>query len=116
VINEYHAHVYFGAGTKSTALALRDRLKSEFADDITVHPVADGPRGPHTVPMFGVDIPLDYLSRVLGVLILHHGPHSVLIHPVTGHELLDHTHHALWIGSPQPLNLGVLESLKSADP
>lgn len=108
--------MYFEAGTQSSALKLRDRLKTEFADTITIYPMADGPRGPHIIPMFGVDIPLAQLTRVLGFLILYHGPHSVLIHPVTGHELLDHTHHALWLGCPQPLNLGVLESLNSNAP
>jgi aromatic ring-cleaving dioxygenase len=62
--------------------------------------------------MFGVDIPAETLPEILGVLMKRHGPQAVLIHPVTGNELLDRTHHVLWLwlwlGQPQPLNLAVL--------
>ena len=59
-------------------------------------------------PMFGVDIPIADLPAVLAHLMVNHGPLQVLIHPVTDDELMDHTHHALWLGQPQPLNLAVL--------
>jgi DOPA 4,5-dioxygenase len=45
---------------------------------------------------------------VLSFLMINHGPHPVLIHPVTDNEILDHSHHALWLGPPQPLNLAEL--------
>ena len=58
--------------------------------------------------MFGVDIPHADLPEVLGFLMLNHGPHPVLVHPVTANEVMDHTHHALWLGPPQPLDLAKL--------
>ena len=104
-IREFHAHVYFTAETRASAVALRDRLAGLAGGRLVLHSVADGPRGPHVLPMFGVDIPKPDLPEVLGFLMLNHGPHSVLIHPVTGDELLDHTHHALWLGRREPLDL-----------
>ncbi|RYZ77553.1 MAG: hypothetical protein EOP04_30965 [Proteobacteria bacterium] len=58
--------------------------------------------------MFGIDIPRSEFEGVVQYLMLNRGGHSILIHPVTDNELLDHTQHALWLGAPQPLNLSVL--------
>jgi len=107
-IGEFHVHVYFTPETRASAMALRERLSTTAGGRLTVHPVADGPRGPHVAAMFGVDIPPGDLREVLGFLMLNHGPHAVLVHPVTDNELMDHTHHALWLGVPQPLDLGRL--------
>jgi DOPA 4,5-dioxygenase len=78
------------------------------ASGAKIHTLSDGPRGPHAQPMFGVDIPKASLSRLLSFLLLRHGPHAVLIHPVSGDELMDHTHHALWLGERLALDLSVL--------
>jgi DOPA 4,5-dioxygenase len=107
-ITEYHAHVYFQDSTKASAEALHAKLGELFAGKIHQYTIAYGPRGPHVQNMFGLDIPKDFIEPVLAFLILNHGPHSILIHPVSGNELLDHTHHALWLGEKQALNLGVL--------
>lgn len=108
-VHEFHAHVYYSPESKASALRLHEAVQSFRAVGVTIHSVADGSRGPHVPPMFGMDIPKAAFAEVLSFLILNHGPHPILIHPVTGHELMDHTHHALWLGQPQPLNLAVLE-------
>lgn len=104
----YHAHVYFQQHSLEYALNLRREIASRFGDKITMHPPAEGLRGPHGNPMFGLDLPCAQALDVIGFLMLNHGPLSALIHPVTNNELLDHTHHALWLGQPQPLNLAIL--------
>lgn len=107
-IQEYHAHIYFTETTRSTAEELHAELGLVFGESIVRNSIAYGPRGPHVPNMFGIDIPLKVFEAVVSFLILNHGRHSVLIHPVTGNELLDHTHHALWLGERQPLDLSVL--------
>ena len=107
-IQEYHAHIYFRDSTRETAEALHQKLGEAFGDKIKRNSIAYGPRGPHVPPMFGLDIPLSQFEPVLSFLIQNRGRHSVLIHPVSGHELLDHTHNAMWLGTPQELNLSVL--------
>ena len=104
----FHAHVYYEDSTRASADSLRNHLIEISRGRLEIYTLSDGPRGPHVTPMFGVDIPAEALPEVLGVLMTRHGPHSVLIHPVTSNELLAHTHHALWLGQPQPLNLAVL--------
>jgi DOPA 4,5-dioxygenase len=107
-ISEFHAHVYYTGETRASASALSGALSSLAGGRLKFSTLSDGPRGPHVTPMFGVDIPAADLPEVLAYLMTRHGPHAVLIHPVTGNELLDHTHHALWLGMPQPLDLAKL--------
>ena len=109
-VQEFHAHVYYDMATRGSASAMRDRMVGMAGSRLKVYTLSDGPRGPHVMPMFGVDIPRSDLPEVLSYLMMHHGPHAVLIHPVTDDELKDHTHHALWLGERQPLNLSVLGS------
>ncbi len=107
-ISAYHAHIYFDETTRETAEVLHLRLDEKFGQSINLYTLSNGPRGPHITRMFGVDIPIEIFESVLNFLILNRGPHAVLIHPVTGNELLDHTHNALWLGERQSLNLSVL--------
>ncbi len=104
-VTAFHAHVYFRSETRELAAALREALRALPGVKLEIHSMADGPRGPHGAPMFGADIPKADLPKVLGFLMLNHGSLPVLIHPVTNNELLDHTHHALWLGERQPLDL-----------
>jgi DOPA 4,5-dioxygenase len=107
-VKEFHAHVYYGAGSRDAAAALRETLMQMAGGRLTIYTLSDGPRGPHVTPMFGVDIPKTDLPEVLAFLMLNHGGLQVLIHPVTDNEVMDHSHHALWLGERQPINLAVL--------
>lgn len=106
--NEFHAHIYYSSETRESAVALRERMAGVGGAQLGLSMPSDGPRGPHVNPMFGVNIPAAVLAETLAWLMVNHGPHAVLIHPVTGNELLDHTHHALWLGACQPLDLSRL--------
>lgn len=108
VIVEYHAHVYFQESTRASAESLYEKLGEVFGDKIHRNAIANGPRGPHVQNMFGLGIPKVHFEELLGFLLLNHGKHSVLFHPVTDNELLDHTHHALWVGQVQALELSCL--------
>ena len=105
---EFHAHIYYSEATRASALKLRENIMMLAGGRLRVYTLSDGPRGPHVTPMFGVDIPASDMAEVLEFLMRHHGPHPVLFHPVTGNELLDHTHHACWLGSPQHLDLSII--------
>ena len=108
LVREFHAHIYYQAETRASAQTLREKISELAKGRLSLSTLSDGPRGPHVVSMFGVVIPCDDLSEVLGFLMLNHGGHSVLIHPETDHSVLDHTFHALWLGQPQPLDLSCL--------
>lgn len=49
--------------------------------------------------------PKEHFSRVYSWFTLHHGVHSILIHPLTKYEVLDHSDRSAWMGKPVPLDL-----------
>jgi aromatic ring-cleaving dioxygenase len=50
-------------------------------------------------------------------LVIARGPLSVLIHPntVDGDDFRNHSQRATWLGTPYPLNLGILSSSKEKE-
>ena len=54
---------------------------------------------------FQIELTSNELGAVTEWLILHRDGLSVLLHPETGNELLDHTAHAVWFGTPLELRL-----------
>jgi aromatic ring-cleaving dioxygenase len=57
----------------------------------------------NTTAQFGAFIPWMLINR---------GPLSALVHPNTDDEYRDHTQRAVWLGTPWPLNSGILLRLK----
>jgi len=122
-IKEWHFHVYFfqdNEENRASAVQLRSdifRLVEEgFFKVVPLWRVHQKPTGPHPIGSFEVWTPKEHLPRALSYFMLHRGPHSVLLHPLTCQEVLDHTDRALWLGKPVPLDLsqlrqGELESI-----
>ncbi len=59
--------------------------------------------------MFQISFAPDQFSEVVPWLMLHHGPHAVLIHPETGDDLADHRDYPLWLGTRLPLDFSLFE-------
>ncbi|CAG8573157.1 6522_t:CDS:2 [Diversispora eburnea] len=99
-IKEFHFHVYFFQ--RDSAVKLREKI-IKLTNKGFFHPV------PYRITNFTpgsyeVWCPKEYFSRVYSWFILHRGIHSVLIHPLTKDQLLDHTDRAVWMGSSVPLD------------
>ena len=101
-ITGYHAHVYFDTDTEAVAAELRDALERRF--DVTLGRWHHKPVGPHTAWMYQVAFGVEQFPVVVPFLALNHGPLSVLVHPSSGDSVADHFEHALWLGTPLPLN------------
>jgi aromatic ring-cleaving dioxygenase len=116
----YHAHIYYDADTRHLASALRDAFieltKVEFSSDdyafgktfadlVNVGRMHDGPVGPHTKPMFRIELHSSVFKLIVNHLMLNHGDLSVLIHPETSDPFKDHTLCTLWLGSKVPIDL-----------
>ena len=96
-ISGYHAHVYYAdAGTRSEAGELRNAIDRRFGFDLGRW--RDDPVGPHPVGSYQVKFGTDEFADFVPWLLLNHGNLSVLIHPLTGNDLADHTQLALWVG------------------
>jgi aromatic ring-cleaving dioxygenase len=106
-ITGYHAHIYYDpATTRATAARLREEIGRLFGGRVgNWH---DEPVGPHPIAMYQVAFPVSEFPRLVPWLMLNRSGLDVLVHPETGDAYDDHTLHALWLGTPQPLRLEVL--------
>ncbi|GBC02338.1 hypothetical protein RclHR1_04580006 [Rhizophagus clarus] len=116
-IKEFHFHVYFLQDNEqncASALALREKIlelvKEGFFHPVPLDTVNHSPRGPHSIGSYEVWCPKEHFSRVYSWFALHHGVHSVLIHPLTREERLDHSDRAAWMGKPVPLDLSKISA------
>ena len=106
-IRAYHAHVYYtDAATRHVAAELREELGQRF--ECVLGRWHDKPVGPHPVSMYQVAFPVAEFARLVPWLALNHRGLSVLIHPETGDDPVDHTEHALWLGPMLPLDISKL--------
>jgi DOPA 4,5-dioxygenase len=102
----FHAHVYFDAATREKAETLRAALAARFA--VRVGAWHEKPVGPHPKAMYPVSFALDQFGPFVTWLMLNRDGLSVLVHPMTGDEVADHTANPLWLGKPLPLDIDVL--------
>ena len=104
----YHVHVYFNADEAEVAERVRVGLKEEFG--LRGGSVREQPVGPHTKAMFVFTVNGNEMAAITEWLSesTHREGLSVLIHPRSGDELLDHTALAHWIGDPVSLDLSKL--------
>ena len=107
LIKGYHAHVYFDESTLEQAKALCEEAGKQFS--VTVGRIHQKPVGPH--PSWSCQLAIDRseYADLLSWLALNRKGLTILIHPLTGNDLLDHTDYASWMGEPQALNLDVLQ-------
>ena len=110
----WHAHVYFDAHLRGSALRLREAIATLTEPGLTLGTVNEGPRGPHLAPSYEIAFPTAALGRVVAWLAFNHGEHSVLLHPLTDDEVLDHTARAFWLGERLPLDVKKLEAKANA--
>ena len=100
-ISSFHAHVYYrieDEAEKTLAKHLYADLEKLGKEFVTVGRFHEKLVGPHTRPMFNLIFTDAQFHQVVTYLQLNHHPLSVLIHPETGNDLLDHSKHALWLG------------------
>ena len=105
IIKHYHAHIYYDpATTRDKAARLRQCIEVRFPDAV-VGRWHDELVGPHLRSMYQVAFATELLPEILPWLMLNRDGLSILVHPGTDNGYLDHTQHAAWLGTPQPLKL-----------
>ena len=108
----WHAHVYFSAGERAAAEALRAEFtRMAGAGDppliLFVGGMTEGKAGPHPIPQFEAH----FLERALKAVVaaVEASGLRALVHPLTDDDLADHTRLGRWIGEPVELDLTVLD-------
>ncbi len=110
----YHAHIYYAAGERPEAAALREKLRAARPGDPLselrfVGELRDHKAGPHITAQFEIHFD-ERLLPVVEAELARSGLRA-LIHPLTLDDLGDHTFLGRWIGEPVALALGVLDPL-----
>lgn len=108
----YHAHIYFDAGERATAGGLRAGFNAltapgSFPQILFVGRMTEGPAGPHPIPQYEIHFRASARDGI-EAMILASGLRA-LVHPLTDHDLDDHTTLAHWIGEPVTLDVTTLD-------
>ena len=106
-ITEFHAHVYYDPATRNAATHVREELGARF--EVRLGRWHDQPVGPHPQAMYQVAFSPERFAAIVPWLMLNREGLDVLVHPLTGDSVVDHTDHALWLGKRLKLNI---ESLR----
>ena len=106
-IQGYHAHVYFDAHSLEQAQALCEGAAQKFG--VQMGRVHQRPVGPH--PDWSCQLAFEHaqFADVTLWLALNRNGLVVLLHPLTGDELRDHTEHAIWMGAVRPLDVSIFK-------
>ncbi len=99
----FHAHVYYDGADRESAARVRERIDALFK--VQLGRWREEPVGPHPKAMYQVAFAGDQFDQVVPWLMEHHAGLSVLIHPNTDNDLLDHSERALWLGEKLALKL-----------
>ena len=111
-ISGYHAHIYYAPETRPNAARLRAGIGERFQARIgSWH---DEPVGPHPVSMYQVAFAVAEFPRLVPWLMLNRDGLDVLVHPLAGDSLADHTRFAMWLGQALPLRLETLRRTSGA--
>ena len=111
----FHSHAYFDHGVPkrvAEARAFMDVVIQTFAgtDHLEVHGFIPFPAGPHRRGSFEVLFTREAFADYVSWLMFSRPPWlDILVHPLTGSQLLDHTRRALWLGTPLEIDSAILE-------
>ena len=121
-IKEWHFHVYWHhlrQESYDAALRVRKELldsveQGRFVvilngvtaemipelDESNVPGINTEPVGPHPSGSYEVWVPKEYFGDAMSFFMCRRGELSVLLHPLSVHEMEDHSARAMWLGPP----------------
>ena len=105
----WHAHVYYDPMDPTTR-ARAERLRQGIGERFTARLGSwhDEPVGPHPVAMYQVAFAASEFPRLVPFVMLNRDGLDVLVHPLSGDSVADHTRFAMWLGRTLPLRIEVL--------
>ena len=104
-ISDFHAHIYFDPHEGEEARALAGAAQERF-------PVSVGhfhlrPVGPHPRGSCQLTVMPDQFGGFAAWMAVNRGKFTIFAHASTGDDKADHTHHVIWFGPSEPLNLAI---------
>ncbi len=96
-IASYHAHVYYDPqSTRAHAEWLREGVAERFS--VRLGRWYDQAMGPHGQAMFQIAFRTPLFATIVPWLMINRGALSILVHPNTDDQRLDHLQHGIWLG------------------
>ena len=99
----YHAHVYFDNETLEFASSLLKKAGELFG--VKVGRVHQKPIGPHPRWSCQITFAAKHFDELIPWLDENRNGLSILVHALTGNDLIDHTDYAYWLGDSVELDL-----------
>ncbi len=107
IFSAYHAHVYFDQSSLEQASALCSLAAELF--NVNIGTIHQKNVGPHPCWSCQISFNRDHFDQLVPWLDNQRQNLNILIHPVTGNNLDDHSKNAAWLGEPIPLNLSLFQ-------
>ncbi len=105
---DYHAHIYFDAGSRDRARAFCEKISREFSEAL-VGAFHEKNVGPHPRWSCQVTFSLDLFSAFVPWLMLNRDGLTIFLHPNTDDVIADHERFPIWMGEMLPLNMDKLK-------
>ena len=102
---QYHAHIYFDECTEAQARQLC--LQAWQTCHVGLGRFHKRPIGPHPKWNCQLSFDAEEFDRLVTWLDANRGELDVLVHPLTGDALAEHTEHARWLGNEVSLNTDI---------
>ncbi len=103
----YHAHLYYDQKTLSVAEKLLLTVEQEM--NFKVGRRHQKCVGPHPMWSCQISFNSESFDELISWLDAHRAGLSVLVHPLTDDDLIDHTTLACWLGEPVELRLAMFQ-------
>ncbi|MCS3806486.1 DOPA 4,5-dioxygenase [Chromobacterium alkanivorans] len=105
-VTGYHAHVYYDAAQQPAARRLREAVAQRF--EVELGRWREQAYGPHPVGAYQIAFAPALFGQIVPWLMLNREGLSVLLHPLSGDDVEDHSDFAMWLGAPLELNMDFL--------
>ena len=100
----YHCHIYYNDQSQESIDTLFLSLSELKTRTLKLMPRKRHATGPHPLPMVEAHFEEEDFQFLKSWLEKNRGVHPVLLHEDTGHDHVDHTRGALWLGEIQKIN------------
>lgn len=105
MIQLWHVHLYFDPADQPLAETVAQAAARRF--DVALGRFHPRPVGPHPTGSVQLTVPDAAIGPALGWFALHRQGLTVMIHPETGEDLVDHRDRVVWMGTPRQLDLSI---------
>ena len=106
-IRDFHVHLYFDPPEVDRARAVAAKLQRRFSVPIGHFHLV--PVGPHPRGSVQVTVQPGQFGEVAAFLALERDGLTVFAHASTGEDRADHTHHVIWFGKSETLDLSIFD-------